>query len=181
MISQPSHALIFSLFSPSTTTILRLCLKHNLHQPPQPSLNPPCTERDPHEPVAAQVLRPLRGRLWLLLDGRRRRVHEAEAPLEGASEEVRAHHLHGRAGPTAAPAAASADLGAGRGAARAAHSAAAPAASAAGSGAGRWRRRCRGSGGRRRLQSHTVREPKRKSGTMLMSNYLVQYDTEGDR
>ena len=33
MISQPSHALIFSLFSPSTT-ILRLCLKHNhLHQP----------------------------------------------------------------------------------------------------------------------------------------------------
>ena len=93
MISQPSHALIFSLFLPPPPTILRLCLKHNhqpqpTSQPPQhPTPNPPCTERDPHEPVAAQVLRPLRGRLWLLLDGRRRRVHEAEAPLEGAPEE----------------------------------------------------------------------------------------------
>ena len=44
-------------------------------------------ERDPHEPVAAQVLRPRGGRLWLLLDGRRRGVHEAEASDAGPAEE----------------------------------------------------------------------------------------------
>ena len=44
-------------------------------------------ERHPHKLVAAQVLRPGGGRLWFLLEGRRRGVHEAEAPLEGKAEE----------------------------------------------------------------------------------------------
>ena len=44
-------------------------------------------ERHPHKLVAAQVLCPGGGRIWLLLEGRRRRVHEAEAPLEGKAEE----------------------------------------------------------------------------------------------
>ena len=44
-------------------------------------------ERDPHEPVAAQVLRPRGGRLWLILESRRRGVHEAEASDAGSAEE----------------------------------------------------------------------------------------------
>jgi hypothetical protein len=48
-----------------------------------------CTERDPHQPVTAQVFRPLRGRLRLLLDGGRRGVHEEATPLQGTTEEVR--------------------------------------------------------------------------------------------
>ncbi|GBP26706.1 hypothetical protein EVAR_23477_1 [Eumeta japonica] len=47
-------------------------------------------ERDPYEPVAAQVFRALRGRLRLLLDGRRRRVREAPALEPRPAEEVRA-------------------------------------------------------------------------------------------
>ena len=47
-------------------------------------------ERDPHEPVAAQVLREVRGRLRLLLDGRRRRVHEAASPVPRTPAQVRA-------------------------------------------------------------------------------------------
>ena len=113
---------------------------------------PHCTERDPHEPVAAQVLRPLRGRLRLLLDGRRRRVHEAAAPLARPPEEVRAHHLHRRPhGPSTATAAGVLGDGLADRVRRAvdADAAAAPAGAVPGR-----RRRRRGSGGRRCCWPH---------------------------
>ena len=53
-------------------------LKKNLFKPVFSGL----AERDPDQLVAAQVLRPLRGRLRLLLDGRRLRVHQTEAPVQ---------------------------------------------------------------------------------------------------
>lgn len=49
-------------------------------------------ECDPHQPLAAQVLCALWGRLWLVLDGRRRRVCEATPPLPRPPPEIWTQH-----------------------------------------------------------------------------------------
>lgn len=53
-------------------------------------------ERHPDEPVAAQVLRPVRRRFRLVLDGGRSRVPEAAPPVPGEAPQVR--HYDGTGG-----------------------------------------------------------------------------------
>ena len=48
-----------------------------------------CTECHSHELVAAQVLRQVRGRLRLVLDGRRQRVHETSSLVSRPAEKIR--------------------------------------------------------------------------------------------
>lgn len=46
------------------------------------------TERDPHQSIIAQVFCALWGRLWVILDGGRRRVHKAAASFPRPSQEI---------------------------------------------------------------------------------------------